>query len=161
VLARGMPLFAICRGFQEANVALGGSLHQAVHQVQGFADHRDHEHDPVEMQYAVAHDVVIEPGGVLARLLESDRIAVNSLHGQGIKRLASRLRIEARAPDGLVEAFSVADATGFALAVQWHPEWHAEDNPVSMRLLGAFGDAVRAYRQARTTTPAKEDHATA
>jgi putative glutamine amidotransferase len=163
VLARGMPLFAICRGFQEANVALGGTLHQAVHQVQGFADHRDRDDDPVEVQYQVAHDVFIEPGGVLARLLEVDRIAVNSLHGQGINRLAARLRIEARAPDGLVEAFSMADATGFALAVQWHPEWNAEENPVSMRLLGAFGDAVRAYRDAaaRARAPAEETHATA
>jgi putative glutamine amidotransferase len=147
VLARGMPLFAICRGFQEANVALGGTLHQAVHQVSGYADHRDRDEDPVEVQYAVAHDVFIEPGGVLARLLDTDRIAVNSLHGQGVNRLAPRLRIEARAPDGLVEAFSVADARGFALAVQWHPEWHAAENPISMRLLGAFGDAARAYRQ--------------
>jgi putative glutamine amidotransferase len=163
VLARGMPLFAICRGFQEANVALGGTLHQAVHQVQGFADHRDRDDDPVEVQYQVAHDVFIEPGGVLARLLEVDRIAVNSLHGQGINRLASRLQVEARAPDGLVEAFSVRDALGFALAVQWHPEWNAEDNPVSMRLLGAFGDAVRAYRGAtsREQVSIKEEHATA
>jgi putative glutamine amidotransferase len=115
------------------------------------------------VQYQVAHDVFIEPGGVLARLLEVDRIAVNSLHGQGINRLATRLRIEARAPDGLVEAFSMADATGFALAVQWHPEWNAEENPVSMRLLGAFGDAVRAYRDAaaRARAPAEETHATA
>ncbi|MBV9892517.1 MAG: gamma-glutamyl-gamma-aminobutyrate hydrolase family protein, partial [Rhizobacter sp.] len=78
-----------------------------------------------------------------------------------IKRLASRLRVEARAPDGLVEAYSVADAWGFALAVQWHPEWHAEENPVSMRLLGAFGDAVRAFRHATTRAPRKQDHATA
>ncbi|HZW76152.1 MAG TPA: gamma-glutamyl-gamma-aminobutyrate hydrolase family protein, partial [Caldimonas sp.] len=104
VLARGMPLFAICRGFQEANVALGGTLHQAVHQVEGHADHRDRDDDPVEVQYQIAHDVLIEPGGTLARLLESDRVAVNSLHGQGINRLASRLQVEARAPDGLVEA---------------------------------------------------------
>src|SRR3954470_14469137 len=163
VLALGMPLFAICRGFQEANVALGGTLHQAVHQVSGYADHRDREEDPIEVQYAVAHDVVIEPGGVLERLLGSDRIAVNSLHGQGVKRLAPRLRVEARAPDGLVEAFSVPDAPGFALALQWHPEWHAAENPVSMRLLGAFGDAVRGYRQQSTRAHAnsESDHAPA
>jgi putative glutamine amidotransferase len=147
VVALGMPLFAICRGFQEANVALGGTLHQAVHRVSGYADHRDRDEDPVEVQYAVAHDVFIEPGGVLARLLGTEKIAVNSLHGQGVNRLAPRLKIEARAPDGLVEAFSVPDAPGFALALQWHPEWHAADNPVSMRLLGAFGDAARAYQQ--------------
>jgi putative glutamine amidotransferase len=147
VLALGMPLFAICRGFQEANVALGGTLHQAVHKVPGFADHRDREEDPPEVQYAVAHDVFVEPGGVLAGLLGADRVAVNSLHGQGVNRLAPRLRVEARAPDGLVEAFSVADAPGFALALQWHPEWHAAENPVSMRLLRAFGEAAREYRE--------------
>jgi len=163
VLARGIPLFAICRGFQEANVALGGTLHQAVHQVEGFADHRDRDEDPADVQYQLAHEVFIEPGGMLARLLETDRIAVNSLHGQGINRLASRLRVEARAPDDLVEAFSVPDAPGFALAVQWHPEWHAAENPVSMRLIGAFGDAVRAYRHASTRkhARAKERHAAA
>jgi putative glutamine amidotransferase len=163
VLALGMPLFAICRGFQEANVALGGTLHQAVHQVSGFADHRDRDDDPLEVQYQVAHDVFIEPGGVLERLLGTDRIAVNSLHGQGVNRLAPRLRVEARAPDGLIESFSVPDAPGFALAVQWHPEWHAEDNPVSMRLLGAFGDAARAYRDrpARDHAASETQHAAA
>ena len=104
------------------------------------------------MQYGVAHDVFIEPGGVLERLLGVDRIAVNSLHGQGIKRLAPRLRIEARAPDGLVEAFSVADAPGFALAVQWHPEWHAAENPVSMRLL-------ECVRRCDARLPAHRPHA--
>src|SRR4051794_37439626 len=159
VLVRGMPLFAICRGFQEANVALGGTLHQAVHQVSGFADHRDRDDDPLEVQYGIAHDVFIEPGGVLERLLGSDRIAVNSLHGQGVNRLAPRLRIEARAPDGLVEAFSVPDAHGFALALQWHPEWHAAENPVSMPLLRAFGGAARAYRNGPPRErPASEDH---
>ena len=147
VLARGMPLFAICRGFQEANVALGGSLHQAVHEVEGYADHRDRDDDAIEVQYGIAHDVAIEAGGVLERLLETSTIAVNSLHGQGVNRLAPGLRVEARANDGLVEAFSVADAPAFALGVQWHPEWHAAENPVSMRLLGAFGDAARAYQQ--------------
>ena len=149
VVALGMPLFAICRGFQEANVALGGSLHQAVHQVEGYADHRDRDDDAVEVQYGIAHDVSIEPGGVLEKLLETPAIAVNSLHGQGVKRLAPGLRVEARAPDGLVEAFSVEDAPSFALGVQWHPEWNATANPVSMRLLGAFGAAARAYRDQR------------
>ena len=144
-LGLGMPLFAICRGFQEANVALGGTLFQAVHQVEGYRDHRDRDEDPIDVQYGVAHDVSVEPGGVLAGLLGEPVIAVNSLHGQGIKKLAPGLRVEARAPDGLIEAFSAA-APGFALAVQWHPEWKAETNPVSMKLLRAFGDAARSYR---------------
>ncbi|HEX2539504.1 MAG TPA: gamma-glutamyl-gamma-aminobutyrate hydrolase family protein [Caldimonas sp.] len=155
-LGRGMPLFAICRGFQEANVALGGTLHQAVHRVDGLRDHRDRDDDPIDVQYAVAHDVSIEPGGVLAGLLGKRSIAVNSLHGQGIKRLAPGLRVEARAPDGLIEAFS-AKSSGFALAVQWHPEWHAERNPVSMSLLRAFGDAARRYRaEARAGAAVRE-----
>ena len=150
VVALGMPLLAICRGFQEANVALGGTLHQAVHQVEGYRDHRDRDDDEVEVQYGIAHDVAIEPGGVLERLLGAPTIAVNSLHGQGVNRLAPGLRVEARAPDGLVEAFSVIDAPRLALGVQWHPEWNAERNAVSLRLLDAFGNAARDYRAART-----------
>jgi len=146
VVALGMPLFAICRGFQEANVALGGSLFQAVHAVAGYRDHRDRDDDTIDVQYGVAHQAFIEPGGLLEALLGERAIAVNSLHGQGINRLAPGLRVEARAPDGLIEAFSVADSAGFALGVQWHPEWKARDNPVSMRLLGAFGRAARSYR---------------
>lgn len=146
-LGLGMPLLAICRGFQEANVALGGTLHQAVHRVEGFRDHRDRDEDPVEVQYGIAHDVSIEPGGVLAALIGEPVIAVNSLHGQGIHRLAPGLRVEARAPDGLIEAFSAASPKGFALAVQWHPEWNAETDPVSRKLLQAFGDAARGYRR--------------
>jgi putative glutamine amidotransferase len=146
-LARGMPLFAICRGFQEANVALGGSLHQAVQEQQGLNDHRAPSGQPVEIQYATAHEVSVEPGGLLQRLLGRERFDVNSLHGQGIKRLAPGLRVEARAHDGLVEAFSVDPARGFALCVQWHPEWQAASNPVSMALLQAFGQACSDYRR--------------
>lgn len=148
-LALGVPLFAICRGFQEANVALGGSLHQAVHAVEGRHDHRGEPEGPPEVAYATAHPVDVEPGGVLAGLLGSDRIEVNSVHGQGLNRLAEGLRIEARAPDGLVEAVSYPQATAFNLCVQWHPEWRAAENPVSMRLLTAFGDACRQRRTQR------------
>jgi len=143
----GLPLFAICRGFQEANVALGGTLHQAVHRVEGYADHRDRDDDAIEVQYSVAHDVEIAPGGVLEALLGERHIGVNSLHGQGVNRLAPGLRVEARAPDGLVEAFSFPESRGFMLGVQWHPEWHAADNPISQRLLHAFGEAARDYRE--------------
>jgi putative glutamine amidotransferase len=146
VLARGLPLFAICRGAQEANVALGGSLHQAVHQVAGLADHRADDSMPAAMQYAPAHRVDVVRGGVLEAIIGQASFQVNSLHGQGVKRLASGLRTEAVAPDGLVEAFSMADAPGFNLCVQWHPEWQAAENPVSMRLLQAFGAAMHQYR---------------
>lgn len=145
-LERGIPLFAICRGFQEANVALGGTLHQAVQEVPDRHDHRAAKEAAAAVQYGPAHDVLVQPGGVLARVLDEATIRVNSVHGQGVNRLANGLRIEALAPDGLVEAFSVADARGFNLSVQWHPEWQAATNPVSTRLFEAFGAACAAYR---------------
>jgi putative glutamine amidotransferase len=146
ILARGLPLFAICRGFQETNVALGGSLHQAVQEIDGHADHRGRSDTDADIQYGMAHPVEVVPGSRLAAIVGPGPIEVNSVHGQGIKRLADGLRIEARAPDGLVEAFTVAQASGFNLCVQWHPEWKAADNPVSMQLLRAFGDACRSFR---------------
>lgn len=150
VLKRGIPLLAICRGFQEVNVALGGSLHQAVHNVAGMADHRERDDDPLDQQYAPSHRVLLDPGGRLTRILDgASEIMVNSLHGQGINRLAAGLVAEARADDGLVEAFSVADAKGFTLAVQWHPEWRFAGNPDSVKLFSAFGAACRAYKITR------------
>ena len=146
VLARGIPLLAICRGAQEVNVALGGSLHQAVQEVPGLDDHRDDPADPHSLQWGPAHRVDVVGGGLLEQLLGSGSFEVNSLHGQGIHRLAEGLRVEAVAPDGLTEAFSVHGSSGFNLCVQWHPEWNARDNPASMRLLQAFGTAVQAYR---------------
>jgi putative glutamine amidotransferase len=145
-LERGLPLLAICRGTQETNVALGGSLHQAVHGIEGHLDHREPGDEPADVQYAPAHAVAIERGGLLDALLRRPSIQVNSLHGQAVNRLAPGLRVEARAPDGVIEAFSKPDAPGFNLAVQWHPEWQAASNPVSMTLLSAFGAACAAYR---------------
>ena len=145
-LERGIPLFAICRGFQEVNVALGGSLYQAVQEVPDRHDHRAAKEAAADVQYGPAHDVLVQPGGVLARVLGEPTIRVNSVHGQGINRLANGLRIEALALDDLIEAFSAAGARGFNLGVQWHPEWQAATNPVSMRLFRAFGDACAAYR---------------
>jgi putative glutamine amidotransferase len=148
-LARGVPLLAICRGTQEANVALGGSLHQAVHEVPGFEDHRADDGAPVHVHYGAAHSVTVEPGGVLSRILDRDRFEVNSSHGQAVNRLADGLVVEARAPDGVIEAFSRSGAPGFNLCVQWHPEWQAAENPVSMQLLAAFGAACSQYRTTR------------
>ncbi len=147
----GLPLFAICRGTQETNVALGGSLHQAVHEVRPHTDHRAPHGKSADTQYAAAHEVEVVPGGVLAQIVDQPSFKVNSLHGQAVNRLAPGLRVEALAPDGVVEAFSVAGALGFNLCVQWHPEWQAAKNPVSMQMLQAFGDAVRAHRDNRTT----------
>lgn len=145
-IERGMPLFAICRGFQEVNVALGGSLHQAVHKVGRYNDHRENEDLPVDAQYEPSHPVEVAPGGLLEHIVGAPRFEVNSLHGQGVNRLAPGLRVEARAPDGLIEAFSPERARGFMLGLQWHPEWQAAENPVSCKLFAAFGDAARAYR---------------
>jgi putative glutamine amidotransferase len=151
LLARGLPLFAICRGTQETNVALGGTLHQAIQEVSGHMDHRAPSDEDAELQYGLAHEVEVMPGGVLSRIVDQTRFQVNSVHGQGVKRLAQDLHVEARAPDGLIEAFSYAKATGFNLCVQWHPEWQASRNPVSVQLAQAFGQACKAFRQQRTT----------
>lgn len=145
-LARAIPLFAICRGFQEANVALGGSLYQAVQEVPGQHDHRGISDKTPEEQYDFAHEVLVEAGGALEPIVGTREFKVNTAHGQGVKQLAPGLRVEARAPDGLIEAFSMANAPGFNLCVQWHPEWKAASNPISVRLFTAFGDACRAYR---------------
>jgi putative glutamine amidotransferase len=146
-LKLGIPLIAVCRGFQEVNVALGGSLHQAVQEVDGMLDHRETKKLTLDEQYAPAHRVALEPHGRMARILGgAAEMMVNSLHGQGIARLAPGLAVEARADDGLVEAYSVASAPGFTLAVQWHPEWRIADNPDSMKLFLAFGQACRNYQ---------------
>lgn len=146
VLDRGMPMLGICRGTQETNVALGGTLHQAVQEQPGLNDHRAPKGEPAEVQYGLAHPVDVVPGGLLAQITGRASFEVNSVHGQGIKQLAPGLRVEAVAPDGLVEAFTRPDAPGFNLCVQWHPEWRAADNPVSQQLFHAFGVAVRNYR---------------
>lgn len=150
-LEQGVPLFAVCRGFQELNVALGGSLHQQVQGLPGMADHREHKDAPVDRQYAPAHRVTLVEGGSLQTWLDGRReIRVNSLHAQGIDRLATRLEAEAHADDGLIEAVRVRDARSFALGVQWHPEWKVLANPDALPLFRAFGAACRARMLART-----------
>ncbi len=121
------------------NVAFGGTLHQRVQEVAGYADHREDTAQSLDVQYGPVHDVILEPGGVLRGLADADRIQVNSLHSQGVARLGPTLAIEARAPDGLIEAFRVQNAPGFALAVQWHPEWQVMSNPFSRALFAASG----------------------
>jgi putative glutamine amidotransferase len=148
-VASGIPVLGICRGFQEMNVAFGGTLHQKVHEVEGRIDHREDTNLELDVQYGPAHEVILEPGGLLQKLASSGRITVNSLHSQGIDRLGEGLAIEARAPDGLVEAFRVERAKGFAVAVQWHPEWKVMSNPFSRALFAAFGTAAREYMQTR------------
>jgi putative glutamine amidotransferase len=142
-VSKGVPVLGICRGFQEMNVAFGGTLHQKLQEVQGYADHREDEKQPLEVQYGPAHDVILEPGGLLRSFSDTDRIRVNSLHSQGVERLGRNLAVEARAPDGVIEAFRVQDAPRFALAVQWHPEWQVMSSTFSRALFAAFGDASR------------------
>jgi putative glutamine amidotransferase len=143
----GMPLFSVCRGFQEMNVAFGGSLHQHVHEVPGYGMHKENADDSLDAQYAPAHEVEFSADGLLSRITGKRRVQVNSLHSQGIDRLGKGLNVEATADDGLVEAFSVSGSPGFTLAVQWHPEWKILENPVSMSIYAAFGNASRAYRR--------------
>ena len=144
----GVPLLAICRGFQEVNVALGGSLYQKVHEQPGFMDHRENKDDPLDVQYGPAHDVALVPGGLLATLVGDTQVTVNSLHGQGVRRLGEGLVVEAQAPDGLIEAFR-HDGPAFMLAVQWHPEWKVTENPFYLAIFRAFGDACRARAAGR------------
>ncbi len=148
-LRAGLPLLAICRGIQELNVALGGSLHQRVQELPGKMDHRMPQGEPREVQYAPRHAVKLTPGGMLARLTGQQELIVNSLHAQAIDQPAPRLMVEAVSSDGIVEAVSVKDAANFALGVQWHPEWKLLENPVSRALFRAFGDAARARAEAR------------
>jgi putative glutamine amidotransferase len=142
-LETGVPLFAVCRGFQELNVALGGTLHQKVHEVPGYHYHKENPEDPLDVQYGPSHPLTLVAGGLLAGLAGAEEVMVNSLHGQGVKKLADGVSVEALADDGLIEAFSVDSADNFALAVQWHPEWRATENEFSSAIFRAFGDACR------------------
>jgi putative glutamine amidotransferase len=142
-IAAGKPILAVCRGFQELNVALGGTLYQHVQEVPGRMDHREDNDAPLDVQYGPAHDVRVAEGGLLSKILNEKIFKVNSLHGQGIGRLAPGLHADAIAPDGQVEAVSMPGAKGFLFAVQWHPEWKWADNPQSRAIFAAFGEAVR------------------
>ncbi len=150
---RGVPIFGICRGLQEMNVAFGGTLHPEIRELPGRMNHRmprletGEIHPDPAVIFADRHTVALEPTGSFARLLGRDTITVNSLHGQGIDRLGARIVVEGLAEDGTIEAISVAEAPGFALGVQWHAEYDPQCNPVNRALFEAFGAAVRAYRQ--------------
>lgn len=144
VVSAGMPLLAICRGFQEMNVAFGGTLWQKLHDVPGYNRHYEDLSAPLDEQYGPAHEVELMEGGTLQELAGgASRIMVNSLHSQGVQKLGRDLEVEARAPDGVIEAFRVRNAPCFALALQWHPEWKFQNNSFSRSLFAAFGDAAR------------------
>jgi len=148
-IAMGKPVLCICRGFQELNVALGGTLYQHIEEVPGRLDHRDDPDAPIDVQYGPAHAVNVVPGGLLSQMVRDSTFPVNSLHSQGIDTLAPSLRAEAIAPDGQIEAVSMPSASGFLFGVQWHPEWKWSGNPISVNIYRAFGDALR-----RTRVPA-------
>lgn len=141
----GVPVFGICRGFQEMNVVYGGSLHQKLHEVGQFIEHREDKTAPVDVQYGLSHAIDIVPGGLLHQAWGSERAEVNSVHTQGVDRLGLELTPEAYSPDGLVEAFSVKGAKAFALGVQWHPEWKVQDNQFYSSIFDAFGNACRLH----------------
>jgi putative glutamine amidotransferase len=147
-VARGVPVFGICRGFQEMNVAFGGSLHPEIRELPGRMNHRmprlenGEIHPDPTVVFADRHDVSLVPGGAFARLLGCETIRVNSLHGQGIEGLGSRVIVEGVAEDGTIEAIRIADAPSFALGVQWHAEYDPQSNPVNRTLFKAFGEAL-------------------
>ncbi len=141
-LARAVPVFGICRGLQEINVALGGSLHQNVHDVRGRDDHRSDSALPLAEQFGPAHDIEIRPGGLLATLVAEKHFTVNTSHVQAVNRLASELRVDAVSADGTIEALSLKAGSAFMVGVQFHPEWGTAEHELYAALFSAFRRAV-------------------
>ena len=148
-IENGVPLLGVCRGLQEINVALGGSLHQGVQNQPGYLDHREDKSRPFAEQYDTAHVVRLKEGSRLRAWAGTSSAWVNSLHGQGIDALAPGLTAVAHAEDGLIEAVEFEQAKSFALAVQWHPEWRPLENPFYASIFEAFGQACRQRNQQR------------
>jgi putative glutamine amidotransferase len=148
-VARGIPLFGICRGLQEMNVAFGGSLHPEIRELPGRMNHRmprlenGEIHPDPDVVFADRHDISLVPGGAFAQLFGCETVRVNSLHGQGILEPGERVVVEGTAEDGTIEAIRIADAPGFAFGVQWHAEYDPQHNPVNRALFKAFGKALR------------------
>lgn len=149
---RGQPFFGVCRGFQEVNVALGGTLHPEIRDLPGRDNHRMPPDGTLEEKFALRHTVNFTPDGVFARLMGSERVMTNTLHGQGIIEPGEGIVVDGWAPDGTPEAIYVKDAPGFTLSVQWHPEWNAEEDPVSRVLFEQFGEAARAWADGTSNT---------
>ena len=148
-VARGQPFLGVCRGFQEVNVALGGTLHPEIRDLPGRDNHRMPPDGTLEEQFALRHKVRFTEGGVFHRLMGAQEVLTNTLHGQGIKKAGADIEIDGHAPDGTPEAIYVRGAPGFTLSVQWHPEWNAVNDPVSRPLFQAFGDAARDWSAAK------------
>lgn len=148
-IAEGLPVICLCRGFQELNVAMGGTLHQHIQELDGRIDHREDHDADLDEQYGPAHEVRVLEGGLLARIVREREFRVNSLHSQGIDRIAPALHADAVAPDGTIEAVSMPEAKGFVLGLQWHPEWRWSENPVSREIFGAFAKAIQSRAEMR------------
>ncbi|MCY3983676.1 MAG: gamma-glutamyl-gamma-aminobutyrate hydrolase family protein [Roseovarius sp.] len=144
-LKRGQPFFAVCRGFQEVNVALGGTLHPEIRELPGRENHRMPPDGTLEEKFELRHKVTFSEGGPFHRLLGATEVMTNTLHGQGIIEPGQDIAIDGYARDGTPEAFYIRNAKSFSLSVQWHPEWNAESDPVSRPLFTAFGDAARQW----------------
>ena len=149
LVERGQPYLAICRGFQEMNVAMGGSLHSEIRDLPGRDNHRMPPDGTLEEKFALRHDVTLTPGGVFSKVFGAEVVRTNTLHGQGINQPGPRIVVDGHAPDGTPEAIYVRDATGFGLGVQWHPEYRASEDPVSQPLFAAFGAASQMWHNAR------------
>ncbi|SLN31016.1 Gamma-glutamyl-gamma-aminobutyrate hydrolase PuuD [Aquimixticola soesokkakensis] len=154
---RGQPILGICRGFQEVNVAMGGTLYPEIRDLPGRMNHRMPPDGSIEEKFALRHKVTLAQGGVFAKLFGAQEVMTNTLHGQGIKEAGARIVVEGYAPDGTPEAIYVQGARGFTLAVQWHPEWNAANDPVSRPLFVAFGKAVQDYATRRSPPSAQAD----
>ena len=152
---RGQPVFGICRGFQEVNVAMGGTLYPEIRDLPGRMNHRMPPDGTLSEKFALRHTVRFSEDGPFRALLGASEVMTNTLHGQGIKTPGRRIVIDGHAPDGTPEATYIEGAPGFSLAVQWHPEWDAANDPVSRPLFTAFGDAVRNWARARAV-PGRE-----
>jgi len=146
---RGQPIMGVCLGFQEVNVAMGGTLYPEIRDLPGRDNHRMPPEGTLEEKFELRHEVTLTEGGPFHRVFGSHKVMTNTLHGQGIKKPGSRIVIDGYAPDGTPEAIYVADAPGFTLSVQWHPEWNADADPVSRPLFQAFGEACRDWALGR------------
>lgn len=147
---RGQPFFGICRGFQEVNVAMGGTLYPEIRDLPGRMNHRMPPDGTLEEKFEIRHKVIVREGGLFHQLFGARDVMTNTLHGQGIKTPGARIVIDGEAEDGTPEAIYVKDAPGFTASVQWHPEWNAAADPVSRPLFEAFGAAARAFQSARS-----------
>mmetsp|Transcript_22630 Transcript_22630/g.37067 ORF Transcript_22630/g.37067 Transcript_22630/m.37067 type:complete len:260 (+) Transcript_22630:2237-3016(+) len=153
LVERGQPFLGICRGFQEVNVAMGGTLYPEIRDLPGRDNHRMPPDGTLEEKFALRHDVTFSEGGVFHQLMGRQSVPTNTLHGQGIKTAGPRVVVDGHAPDGTAEALYIKDAPGFTLSVQWHPEWNAKNDNVSRPLFEAFGAACRDWVAGERSRP--------